>query len=38
MGSFFGAGMLMLLKLDTERPVLGDGGRRVEPTTVQGRA
>jgi benzoate transport len=38
MGSFFGAGMLMLLKLDTERPVLGDGGRRVEPTAVQGRA
>jgi len=38
MGSFFGAGMLMLLKLDTERPVLGDSGRRVEPTAVQGRA
>jgi len=38
MGSFFGAGMLMLLKLDTERPVLGDGSHRVEPTTAQGRA
>ena len=38
MGSFFGAGMLMLLKLDTERPVLEDSGRQMGPTTVQGRA
>ncbi len=38
MGSFFGAGMLMLLKLDTERPVLEDGGRQMGPTTAQGRA
>jgi benzoate transport len=38
LGSFFGAGMLMFLKLDTERPVLEDGGRRIGPTTAQGRA
>jgi MFS family permease len=38
MGSFFGAGMLMLLKLDTERPVLEDGGRQMGTTTAQGRA
>jgi benzoate transport len=38
LGSFFGAGMLMLLKLDTERTVLEDGGRRIGPTAAQGRA